>query len=109
MKAVVVESLSEDIETIKYVHDHPEPKLSKDGDVLVKVEAAGCNFYDILMIKGTYQIKQKVPFILGTEVISNLIFFRKTFLSPHIISVAKHRASVSLLVLWGCLRNEREI
>ncbi|KAJ9073161.1 hypothetical protein DSO57_1019511 [Entomophthora muscae] len=67
MKAIVVKELSEDINSIKYINDYPEPKLSKDGDVLVQVAAAGCNFYDILMIKGTYQIKQKAPFILGTE------------------------------------------
>ncbi|KAI9295028.1 zinc-binding dehydrogenase [Neoconidiobolus thromboides FSU 785] len=66
MKAIIVDKLSDNIKDIKY-QDIAKPELKKEGDVLVKIKACGLNFYDILMIKGTYQIKQKAPFILGTE------------------------------------------
>lgn len=43
----------------------PEPK---EGEVLMKVEACGLNFADLLMSKGTYQDTPAVPFTLGLEV-----------------------------------------
>lgn len=67
MRAIVVETLSEEIKDIQFKTDVPSPQLKKPGDVLIQVKAAGCNFYDLLMAQGTYQIKQTPPFILGTE------------------------------------------
>ncbi len=43
----------------------PEPR---EGEALVKVGAASLNFPDMLMIKGTYQVKPDLPFIPGMEV-----------------------------------------
>ncbi|OMH82907.1 Quinone oxidoreductase-like protein 2 [Zancudomyces culisetae] len=42
----------------------PEPQA---GEILVKIEAAGANFFDILIIQGKYQVKPKLPFIPGSE------------------------------------------
>jgi NADPH2:quinone reductase len=38
------------------------------ADVRIAVRAAGCNFSDILMLKGEYQVKPPFPFIPGGEV-----------------------------------------
>ena len=38
------------------------------GQILVKIEACGLNFADLLMIKGTYQETPQLPFVLGMEV-----------------------------------------
>lgn len=38
-----------------------------DAQVVVKVEACGCNFFDILMCQGKYQVKPKLPFTPGSE------------------------------------------
>ena len=39
-----------------------------DGEVLIKVTAAGLNFADLLMIKGQYQEKPDLPFAPGLEI-----------------------------------------
>ncbi|KAJ1927937.1 hypothetical protein IWQ60_002493 [Tieghemiomyces parasiticus] len=44
----------------------PVPTL-KPGQVLVKVVAAGANFFDILMVQGKYQVKPPFPFTPGGE------------------------------------------
>jgi NADPH2:quinone reductase len=38
------------------------------GSLLVDVRAAGCNFFDILMVQGRYQVKPPFPFVPGAEV-----------------------------------------
>lgn len=43
----------------------PVPGL---GQILVKIEACGLNFADLLMIKGSYQDTPEPPFTLGLEV-----------------------------------------
>ncbi|KAJ2884819.1 hypothetical protein H4R27_001837 [Coemansia aciculifera] len=48
------------------VTDIPVP-VAKDGELLVKVDSAGVNFFDVLMIAGKYQIKPQFPFTLGAE------------------------------------------
>jgi NADPH2:quinone reductase len=45
-----------------------ERPVAGPGEVLVKVETCGLNFGDTLLIKGTYQEKPKLPFIIGMEV-----------------------------------------
>ena len=35
---------------------------------MLDVEAAGCNFFDILLVQGKYQMKPPFPFIPGAEV-----------------------------------------
>ncbi len=44
----------------------PEP-VPGDGEVLIRVTAAGLNFADLLMIKGEYQEKPALPFAPGLE------------------------------------------
>lgn len=47
--------------------DVPVP-VPEDGQILIKTEACGLNFADLLMRKGTYQDTPKPPFTLGLEV-----------------------------------------
>jgi len=48
------------------VRDVPEPETSP-GTLGVEVRAAGCNFFDILMARGQYQVKPPFPFVPGAE------------------------------------------
>jgi NADPH2:quinone reductase len=45
-----------------------DPDSPSDGMVRVKVEAAALNFFDALLIGGTYQMKPEFPFTPGGEV-----------------------------------------
>ncbi len=45
----------------------PDPQPAP-GEVLIEIHAIGCNFPDILMIQGTYQVKPPLPFSPGHEV-----------------------------------------
>ncbi len=49
------------------VSEFPEPTLTR-GMVDIEVKAAGCNFFDILLVKGQYQVKPEFPFVPGAEV-----------------------------------------
>jgi len=49
------------------VSEAPRPLLGADG-IRIAVRAAGCNFSDLLMLKGEYQVKPAFPFIPGSEV-----------------------------------------
>ncbi len=64
MRAVVVDRLVEPREL--QVRDAPEPELYP-GAIAVDVKAAGCNFFDILMAQGRYQVKPPLPFVPGAE------------------------------------------
>jgi NADPH2:quinone reductase len=48
------------------VEDWPRPSAAQ-GQVLVKVGAAGLNFADSLLLAGTYQEKMPLPFVPGVE------------------------------------------
>ncbi len=50
--------------------DRPTPSGS---DVLVKVDAIGLNFPDILMIAGKYQVRPPLPFVPGTELMGTVV------------------------------------
>ena len=65
MRAVVVDRLMnpEDL-TVREV-DAPTPR---EGELRIEVKAAGCNFSDVLMLKGEYQVKPPLPFVPGGEV-----------------------------------------
>lgn len=52
--------------------DAPTPAPAQ-GEVLVKIEACGLNFGDLLMIKGTYQERPALPFTLGMEVAGTVV------------------------------------
>src|SRR3989442_5041714 len=64
MRAIVVDRWMEprDLE----VREAPEPELGP-GTLAVEVRAAGCNFFDLLMVRGQYQVKPPFPFIPGAE------------------------------------------
>ncbi len=48
------------------VADLPDP-VPGDGEVLVRVEAAGLNYPDGLMVQGRYQVRPPLPFVPGME------------------------------------------
>ncbi len=48
------------------VADVPEPRPA-DGEVVVRVQAAGLNYPDALMVQGKYQVKPPTPFVPGME------------------------------------------
>jgi NADPH2:quinone reductase len=64
MRAVVVDRWMEPAELT--VRDVPDPVVGP-GMLRVAVRAAGCNFFDILMVKGQYQMKPPFPFVPGAE------------------------------------------
>jgi NADPH2:quinone reductase len=49
------------------VRECDPPPMMKEG-IRISVRAAGCNFSDILMLKGEYQVKPPFPFVPGAEV-----------------------------------------
>ena len=64
LRAIVVDRLMEPGELT--VSEHPDPEPGP-GEVLLRVQAAACNFSDLLMLRGKYQEKPAMPFVLGRE------------------------------------------
>jgi NADPH2:quinone reductase len=48
------------------LRDVPEPDIAA-GTIGVEIRAAGCNFFDILMVRGEYQVRPPFPFVPGAE------------------------------------------
>ena len=65
MKAVVCTKLGEP--KLLEINEVDKPTINKD-EVLIKVEVAGVNFPDALLVQGKYQIVIDPPFIPGNEV-----------------------------------------
>ena len=65
MRAIVVDRWTEPRDL--KLQQLPEPELGP-GTVRVEVKAAGCNFFDILIVRGQYQVKPPFPFVPGSEV-----------------------------------------
>jgi NADPH2:quinone reductase len=65
VRAIVVDRWMEPADL--RVREVPEPEL-QPGTLKLEVRAAGCNFFDILMVQGNYQVKPAFPFIPGAEV-----------------------------------------
>ncbi len=65
MRAVVVDHWMDPSELRVGEIDAPE---LRPGTLEIEVRAAGCNFFDILMAKGEYQVKPPFPFVPGAEV-----------------------------------------
>src|SRR5258705_6734948 len=64
MRAIVVDRWMDPSELT--VREAPEPRLTPHG-VLIEVRAAGCNFFDTLIVQGRYQVKPTFPFTPGAE------------------------------------------
>lgn len=65
MRAVVVDRFMSP-EALR-VREQAEPRVGA-GELSIAVRAAGCNFSDLLMLKGEYQVKPPFPFVPGSEV-----------------------------------------
>lgn len=48
--------------------DLPEPAPGEDG-ILLRVDRAGINYADVLLVENTYLERAKLPFVPGTEVV----------------------------------------
>ena len=59
-------------EDVLELADIPEPEPGP-GQILVRVLAAAANFPDVLLCRGTYQVKMPLPFILGVELCGEVI------------------------------------
>jgi NADPH:quinone reductase len=70
MQAWLVESLT--AAGTMALGDIPVPQPAGDA-CLLRVEAAGVNFLDTLMIRGRYQVKPKLPFTPGIEVVGTVV------------------------------------
>ena len=64
MRAIVVDRWQEPRDL--KIQDIADPFVGA-GMLGVEVRAAGCNFFDILMVRGEYQMKPPFPFIPGAE------------------------------------------
>ncbi|MDU3043960.1 alcohol dehydrogenase catalytic domain-containing protein, partial [Bradyrhizobium sp.] len=49
------------------------PRAPGEGEVRVKIRAAGINFPDILMAAGEYQLKPELPFTPGVQAAGDVI------------------------------------
>ena len=65
MRAITVDHWMEPAEL--RVSEIPEPEAGP-GALSVEVRAAGCNFFDILIVQGKYQVKPAFPFTPGGEI-----------------------------------------
>jgi NADPH2:quinone reductase len=65
MRAIVVDRWMEPGEL--EVKEVPDPEIMP-GALEIEIRAAGCNFFDILMVQGKYQMKPPFPFTPGAEI-----------------------------------------
>src|SRR5438105_1561835 len=70
VKALVISSLGGP--EVLEVGDVPEP-VPRSGELLVRVEAAGINFADIMSAKGGYPGTPKPPLIAGREFAGTMV------------------------------------
>jgi NADPH2:quinone reductase len=71
MRAWRVHELGDPAQVMKFEEiDRPTPG---PGQVLVKVRAAALNFFDGLMIQGSYQERPPLPFTPGTEICGEIV------------------------------------
>src|SRR3712207_9490867 len=66
MRAWQVHDLGDPQEALKL--EEVEEPAPGPGEVVVEVEAAALNFFDILLCRGEYQERPELPFTLGAEV-----------------------------------------
>jgi NADPH2:quinone reductase len=65
MRAMIMRTLGEPEQLELAELPDPEPG---PGQVAIDVEAIGCNYADILICRGKYQVKPELPFAPGSEV-----------------------------------------
>jgi len=70
LRAIVVDRFMEPSEL--EVGELPEP-IPAPGELVLKVRAAACNFSDLLMLRGRYQEKPAMPFVLGREAAGEVV------------------------------------
>jgi NADPH:quinone reductase len=70
MHAMLMRSLGEPslLERVELPDPTPAP-----GEVTIAVQAIGCNFADILLCRGTYQVKPELPFVPGSEIAGRVL------------------------------------
>ena len=71
MRAWVVREFGEPADVLRLA-ELPDPQPGPN-QVLIRVQAAACNFFDILLCQGRYQVKPDLPFVLGAEVAGEII------------------------------------
>lgn len=71
MLAAVCRAIMEDLSGLHHVAA-PIP-TPQEGEVLVRVLAAGVNFPDLLICQGLYQLKPDLPFIPGMDVAGDVV------------------------------------
>jgi NADPH2:quinone reductase len=66
---MVMRSLGEpdQLELAEWPERAPDP-----GEVAIDVEAIGCNFADVLICRGKYQVKPELPFAPGSELVGKV-------------------------------------
>ncbi len=70
MKAVICKEFAPRAELrIEEVSD----PVAKPGQVVIRIEACGINFFDGLMVEGKYQTKPDLPFTPGSEAAGTII------------------------------------
>eukprot|EP01120_Amphizonella_sp_Union-15-10_P009441 TRINITY_DN3572_c0_g1_i1.p1 TRINITY_DN3572_c0_g1~~TRINITY_DN3572_c0_g1_i1.p1 ORF type:complete len:332 (-),score=67.84 TRINITY_DN3572_c0_g1_i1:80-1075(-) len=93
MKAIQVDQ-NQSYKNLK-ISEIPAPKVEAN-QVLLKVHAAGCNFFDVLMVEGKYQVKPPFPFVPGSEFAGEIIKLGQG------VTNFKVGDRVFGLVPWGC-------
>lgn len=64
VRAIVIDRIMEPHDLVVREIEAPEPG---PFELAIRVRAAACNFSDLLMMRGTYQEKPPMPFVLGRE------------------------------------------
>ena len=65
MKALVCRELSDDLGKLEFEDIELPP--AEPGEVRLRIRAASVNFPDLLMVRGKYQHRPELPFIVGGE------------------------------------------
>ena len=76
MKGWLVRELGEPNDVLKLEEDLDSPVVG-ENQILIKVEAAALNFFDILLCQGKYQSKPPLPFTIGSEVSGTVVKVNK--------------------------------
>ncbi len=70
MRAWQVHELGEPLEVMS-LDDVDDPRPGP-GEVVLRIEASGAAFPDLLQVRGGYQVKPRLPFTPGTEIVGRI-------------------------------------